>query len=201
MALTTLFALVAFTILAAVQAVDNMTEIGQGFFITVATCWAVLIPAKLWSGHRGDSGLRRVIMMILGCGLGLGAYWLEGRPMPFVTTYGPTYEVLGQTTEIPLVASYLSYFGLALFAVRWWKLADRHRHQRFSFAPDFGRRLLGFCAVARGSLGPTDPRTAAVGAGFGHYSAGQSLGGAAAPGRQTDAAALCLRRCRKEVFP
>jgi hypothetical protein len=156
MALTTLFALVAFTILAALKAMDNMTEIGQSFFVTVATCWAVLIPAKLWSGHKGDSGLRRVIMMILGCGLGLGAYWLEGKPLPFPTTDGPTYEVLGQQTEIPLVASYLSYFGLAFFAVRWWKLAERHRHQRFSFAPILAVAFWAFVLLL---VGPWDQLT------------------------------------------
>jgi len=32
-------------------------------------------------------------------------------------------------------ASYISYFGLAFFALRWWRMADRRRPQRFSFAP------------------------------------------------------------------
>jgi len=43
--------------------------------------------------------------------------------------------VLGHRTGIPLVAGYLSYFGLAFFALRWWKLADRQRPHRFSLAP------------------------------------------------------------------
>ena len=32
----------------------------------------------------------------------------------------------------PVAACYLSYFGLAFFALRWWKMADRRRPQRFS---------------------------------------------------------------------
>jgi hypothetical protein len=151
MALTTLFALVAFTIWAAIAGVHEVTEVGQGFFLTVASCWAVLVPAKFWSGRNGDSGLRRVIMMILGCGLGLGAFWLDGWTLHFPATDGQKYELLGQRTGIPLVASYLSYFGLAFFAVRWWKLADRHRHQRFSFAPILA---VGFWAYVLLLVGP-----------------------------------------------
>jgi eukaryotic-like serine/threonine-protein kinase len=32
-------------------------------------------------------------------------------------------------------ASYISYFAMAFFALRWWRMADRRRTQRFSFAP------------------------------------------------------------------
>ena len=38
-------------------------------------------------------------------------------------------------TEHPtgaVAAGYLSFFGLALFALRWWRMADRRRSQRFS---------------------------------------------------------------------
>jgi hypothetical protein len=33
---------------------------------------------------------------------------------------------------LPVAACYLSYFGLAFFVLRWWKMADRNRPQRFS---------------------------------------------------------------------
>ncbi|HEV3118168.1 MAG TPA: hypothetical protein VGY58_14045, partial [Gemmataceae bacterium] len=36
---------------------------------------------------------------------------------------------------LPNAAGYLSYFALAFFALRWWKLAERRRPHRFSFAP------------------------------------------------------------------
>ena len=32
-------------------------------------------------------------------------------------------------------ASYLCYFALVFLALRWWKMTDRRRPQRFSFAP------------------------------------------------------------------
>jgi hypothetical protein len=144
MVLTVLFALVGFTIWAAVGSIDDLTEIGQGFFLTVATCWAVLVPAKVWNGHKGDSGLRRAAMMLLGTGVGLGAFWLDGWRLNLSGSEGlwatpaPSslpFSLFGQRGELPRIAGYLSYFGLAFFALRWWKLADRHRSQRFSFAP------------------------------------------------------------------
>jgi hypothetical protein len=33
------------------------------------------------------------------------------------------------------LAGYLAYYALAFFVLRWWKLADRRRAHRFSFAP------------------------------------------------------------------
>jgi hypothetical protein len=119
------------------------TEILQEYFLTVATCWAVLIPAKFWNNRRGDSWARRIIMMGLGVGVGLAAVWLDGWRMPppladvaddFVPTAQATF---GFPFELPRVslAGYLAYYALGLFVLRWWKLADRRRAHRFSFAP------------------------------------------------------------------
>ncbi len=143
--LTALFALVAFTIWTAVASADdrvNIVNLGTGFFLTVAICWAVLIPAKAWNGRPGDSGLRRTVLLVLGVLVGLGAYWLDWGTLPGLMpdpgaagTRPQTITFFGHRSGIPLVAGYISYFGLALFALRWWKLADRHRSHRFSFAP------------------------------------------------------------------
>src|SRR5260370_16936603 len=54
------------------------TAIGEEFFLTVAACWVVLVPAKLWGSQRGDGWSRRVVMMVLGMCIGLGALWLDG---------------------------------------------------------------------------------------------------------------------------
>jgi hypothetical protein len=145
LALTALFVLVAFTIWTAVASVDdhvNIVNLGTGFFLTVAICWAVLIPAKAWNGRPGDSGLRRTVLLLFGVLVGLGAYWLDWGTVPGLIpdagATGPmpqTITFFGHRSGIPLIAGYISYFGLALFALRWWKLADRHRSHRFSFAP------------------------------------------------------------------
>jgi hypothetical protein len=103
--------------------------IGTSFYLTVAACWAVLVPAKFWADRRGDSGARRVIMMLLGLAVGLGSLWLDdglpSRPGTVMNTGG----------DFSSAAQHLSYFALAFFVLRWWKLADRRRSSRFSFAP------------------------------------------------------------------
>jgi hypothetical protein len=148
------------------SAVD--TEIGFCFFLTVAICWAVLVPAKLWSGRKGDSGLRRGVMTVMGVLVGLAALWMGGWILapqqepaaiqlarmvhdpggngPAEVNLDPTRATLFQNSEdIYTAARYLTYFGLIFFAVRWWKMADRHRSQRFSFAPIL---VVGFWALA-----------------------------------------------------
>jgi hypothetical protein len=116
-------------------------EIGQGFFLTVASCWAVLVPAKVWTNWRGDSWTRRVVMMALGMGIGLGAVWLNGWSSQISmadfggSRSGATPAWMRSGPPVPELAGYVAYFALAFFALRWWKLADRKRPHRFSFAP------------------------------------------------------------------
>jgi hypothetical protein len=126
-------------------AINDLTEIGSSFFLTVLACWAVLIPAKVWNERRGDSGIRRVMMLVVGLGVGAAALWLDGWVPNLHTTdslwSAPVHAVGGmpvvfpQSGGLPMAAGYLSYFALAFFALRWWKMADRRRSQRFSFAP------------------------------------------------------------------
>jgi hypothetical protein len=163
LALTTVFAGLAATLWAALAQLDDLTEVGTAFFLTVAICWAVLIPAKIWNYQPGDTGLRRAVMLILGLFIGLGALWLDGwtADMPSWSSWSidsdsdsdtraiawnnaargsdgedwSPFLIVRQRQGLPVLAGYLSYFGIAFFALRWWKLADRRRPQRFSFAP------------------------------------------------------------------
>jgi hypothetical protein len=79
-------------------------------------------------------------MMLLGAGVGLVALYLSGwSPGPSARVVeGPSpkatvYQLFpsGVRTE----ASFLSYYALAFFALRWWRMTSRRRPQRFSFAP------------------------------------------------------------------
>jgi hypothetical protein len=136
----------------------DLTEIGSYFFLTVATCWAILIPSKLWTRRVHDSLPRRVVLMSLGLVLGMGALWLDGRDVASMFTapvrasdvpemFRPDPDerrerphdwfegMFGTRREYPaagVAAGYLSFFGLALFALRWWRMTDSRRPQRFS---------------------------------------------------------------------
>jgi hypothetical protein len=134
----------------------HLTEVGGYFFLTVATCWAVLIPARLWTRRVHDSLTRRLALMCLGLGIGLGALWLDGKDVMTLFTApaqasevpevfrpeqppaesrlrDPFGNLFRRNPDFPAVAAgYLSFFALSLFALRWWRLADRRRSARFS---------------------------------------------------------------------
>src|SRR5262249_35027688 len=151
LALSAVLAALLATLYAALARVHNWSEVGLVMFLTVAVCWTVLIPAKFWDGRNGDSWLRRVVMMVLGTGVGCVALWLKGLGPTLPNLFDPNVDEaivqntgVGRTTpimtrsnpsnpaNINVVAGYLSYFALALCVLRWWKMADRNRSHRFS---------------------------------------------------------------------
>lgn len=156
LALSAVLAALLATLYAALARVHNWSEVGLVMFLTVAVCWAVLIPAKLWNGRAGDSWLRRVAMMVLGTAVGCVALWLNGigPSLPNLSPFEPVYDeayvqhgggprttpIVTRSTpsnpgNINVVAGYLSYFALSLCVLRWWKMADRNRAHRFSCFP------------------------------------------------------------------
>src|SRR5262249_40838908 len=126
------------------------------FFLTVATCWSVLVASKFWTKPASHTLGRRVVMLCLGAGIGLLAMWLEGWPVnpprgsPSLADVGftiqdsPLARGTSSQANIRVVASHVCYFALALFALRWWKLAERQRQHRFSLAPVLLAGLLGY---------------------------------------------------------
>jgi eukaryotic-like serine/threonine-protein kinase len=141
---------------AALRRTNDVREVGSYFFLTVASCWAVLIPAKMWATRVDDSWRRRVALMSLGLFVGAGALWLEGYQLsalftaeaqeaaeavvepaegpgqPAAARHWTPAALWGSGSELPVAACYLSYFGLAFFLLRWWRMADRRRPHRFS---------------------------------------------------------------------
>jgi hypothetical protein len=145
LALAAILAVVSTTLWTALaQGTVNRTAILQEYFLTVATCWAVLVPAKFWNNHRGDSWVRRILMMGIGVGVGLVAIWLDGWKIlpPLDHERGGLLPAVRapwishfEMADLNLAWGYLAYYALAFFALRWWKLADRRRSHRFSFTP------------------------------------------------------------------
>jgi hypothetical protein len=160
---------------AAVLRTNDLTTIGSYFYLTVACSWAVLVPAKLWARRVDDSMGRRVVMMCLGLVIGLEALWLHGHELPVLLSSSAqaaapaapatggmdrwVARVLPARPEFPVAACYLSYFGLAFFALRWWKLTERRRPQRFSL---FAVLAAGFWALVLYFLWPEQNVTEGV---------------------------------------
>jgi eukaryotic-like serine/threonine-protein kinase len=142
MALAAIFALLATTLWASIGQMQNLTEAGTIFFLTVATSWAVLVPSKLWAYHRGDSWRRRLVMMFLGVVVGAGSLWISGWTPGGTAkaeepgTWLSTASLLpGSGTALAEGSAYVIYFAVTFFALRWWRLADPRRQSRFSFLP------------------------------------------------------------------
>jgi hypothetical protein len=139
MVASVVFAGIAAVLFAALRLNDDMTALATVFFETVAVCWAVLIPSKFWTGRPNEEWSRRLVLMACGATVGLGALWLDGWTMRLP---GGATEVAAGTansfwTQSPVSvgAGLISYFGLALGLLRWWKIADRRRSHWFSFFP------------------------------------------------------------------
>jgi hypothetical protein len=149
MVLAVVFAALATALWAALAQTRTLTDLGTIFFLTVSASWAVLVPTKFWTQPLEDSWARRVVMVVLGGLIGLHALWLDGwtlqgRPglsSPVVSggpdAGPPTLPVatFGGNADLAEAASYLCYFALVFLALRWWKMTDRRRAQRFSFGP------------------------------------------------------------------
>ena len=61
---------------ARLASLHDWTMIGSGFFLTILVSWAVLVPAKVFNSRRGDAGLRRGFMLVIGLVVGLAALWV-----------------------------------------------------------------------------------------------------------------------------
>jgi hypothetical protein len=124
-------------------------ETAPVFFLTTLGCAAVLVPTKLWSKPVEESWPRRFLFMGLGLVIGVSALWLDGYELPLPWNlnshvdslrplngpeqrhafYGLLYP---DNRTLPVLGCYLSYFGLMFLALRWWKVGEENRPQRFS---------------------------------------------------------------------
>lgn len=129
---------------------DHWTVVSILYFQTVAVTWVAL--AAGWAGRpKGDDSWgRRLAQMVAGVGVGLLTVWLTGWTPggPNDTLMEPSVAAAYEKTA-PLTAwdawrefggvaaGYVSFFGLALGAMRWWRLTDRSRTHRFTVLPVF----------------------------------------------------------------
>jgi hypothetical protein len=115
----------------------GFAEFGGLLYLLVLTCWAVLIPGKLWDQRRGDGWVRRSILLLLGLGLGAAAAYLNGWPFEKAAEEAVAVNAfsIGDVAISTKMFGFLAYFGVAFFALRWWKLAERTRARRFGLFP------------------------------------------------------------------
>ncbi|MBI1832340.1 MAG: serine/threonine protein kinase [Planctomycetes bacterium] len=133
----------------------DYSKLAPMFFLVLAASFSVLIPSKLWVPEpEEDSWTRRLVLMSLGFTVALLGLWLEGYELPLPWLGAGRLEVLqpwqpatadlqtlrgswtgwlyGANTSMPILACYLSYFGLVFLVLRWWKITEVDRPARFS---------------------------------------------------------------------
>jgi serine/threonine protein kinase len=103
---------------------------------------------------------RRLCLAGLGLVIGLGVHWLDGWQTRW--NADPASLSPGDSSGLGLVgengwtalAGYLTYFGLALGAVRWWRMTERRRKHWFSLFPVLAA---GFWSVVLLPFWPAPP--------------------------------------------
>jgi hypothetical protein len=142
MVLTVVFALMGTALWAALVRTHEAQEtaaLGNLFFQVVLASWAVLVPAKFWTTRRGNPWARRVVMMVVGAAVGVCAWWLDGGAPAALPAPTADPAAASQSPLLPMrvltEASQMSFFALAFFALRWWRMTDRRRPRRFSLFP------------------------------------------------------------------
>jgi hypothetical protein len=140
LALAALFAVLAVPLWCTLTNTHDGGRAGSFFFLTVACSWAVMAPAKWWTERRGDPWARRTALLGLGALVGVAALWLDGwAPALPANGLGASSSggALGAVVakDVAAEGGVVAYYAFGLFALRWWRLADRRRPLRFSVAP------------------------------------------------------------------
>lgn len=130
---------------------SDWRSMGSTFFVTLLSSAVVLVSAKIWSTRQTEEAWnRRITLMCLGFVVGLAAMWFDGFQLPWPATEDPNpdslrpvinpdapardpffWGIYRDNQTLPVLAGYLSYFGLMFLVLRWWKMTELHRSARF----------------------------------------------------------------------
>jgi DNA-directed RNA polymerase subunit H (RpoH/RPB5) len=110
--------------------------------VGIVGAWTILIPAKLWEGAAGESLPRRLVLMVLGLGVGVFAWALAGYlnvRLPPEADIAHRFDFGHSLPDgffapdgTPLLMAYLAAFGTLFLGLRWWRQADPLRASRLS---------------------------------------------------------------------
>src|SRR5262249_42529141 len=84
-------------------------------------------------------------LLLVGGLVGLGGWWLDGWSIGTAPVdRGSSASLLAFVPSAGVTeAAYFSYFALAFFAMRGWRMTGRRRAPRFRFAPILGAGVWG----------------------------------------------------------
>jgi hypothetical protein len=132
------------------------STLGRVMLLATVLSWAVLLVGR--SPRRDDRNTwgRRFHLLLAGLGVGALAFWLDG----WAPARSGSLETRFTPDTISTGIRYTFYFGLATAAIRWWRLTDRQRRERFRLFPLFAA---GFWGAALLFLWPWESASGALG--------------------------------------
>ncbi len=113
--------------------------------------WAVLMPQKLWERQTVSWPVQRLMMLLVGLGLGAGsvalATWSRLTPAPVWQAQGLNPALVSWTETIggsPMLGGlgYASYVAILFAILPWRSMTSRDRWSRFRFVPVIKTGLL-----------------------------------------------------------
>jgi len=122
------------------------------FGLTLLGTWGTLLYCKHLEGRSSDSMSRRVVFLMIGLALGgVGAalaWWTRLDLDPTTLHLTVVEDAFDMSRWVgspghPNPLAYAVYFGLAFFAIDWWKLSARDRKARFRIIPVVKTGLIG----------------------------------------------------------
>ena len=137
----------------AVVGAEDLARYAWVILASVIGTWAVMIPAKVWEGYKGDVKLRRFTMMLAGLVVGLfvaaiSAGLLVDLPnnelldMELNDLTGLEPVRLTTSNVVSDLRYYLVGFGALFLLLRWWRSADPMRVTRLSLFAVFVSGLI-----------------------------------------------------------
>jgi len=133
MLLTAVLAVIGSVVAAGALGFKSLEESALIAATTLAGCWAVIVPGKLWEGRPGDAVLRRLVMTVLGFGVGMGCVYLDGLlNVGWLNDPQSTPRLFESLEWMPKMLAHASYFAIVFMIPRWWLLADGRRAVRFN---------------------------------------------------------------------
>jgi hypothetical protein len=139
------------------SAAFDWSRAGLFAFTAILAVWAILTSSKLWEGTAVAPTTRRMLLTLVGAGVGACAFWLDDAlladlayenafPESLIQRVG-SHPLLNAAVQ-PTLAGYMVFFA-ALFGVRrWWWQADSFRSARFRVSTLLFTALLAFLLPA-----------------------------------------------------
>lgn len=122
--------------------------------VTLVAAWALIVPAKVWEGRKGDALVRRLIQGSLGLGVGAIAAVLRQFLMLNQTSLlqpngdgvfnaGTIGKIHMLEDGLPTMSGFMMFFGSLFLMRRWWWQADSFRKSRFRISSSLVSLFLG----------------------------------------------------------